>query len=54
MILQELINAYNLKFNVHNEYIYTRLTKVMYWITQAGRIANDSIVQHLASYVYNP
>ena len=38
----------------HNGYIYTKVTKGIYGIPQAGRIAHDALVKHPEPYVYHP
>ena len=54
IIPQELMDKYNLKYKVHNGYIFTQLTKGMYGLPQSGRIAHDALVQHLAPYGFHP
>ena len=50
MIPQEFLEKYNLQEKSHNEYIYARLTKVMYGLPQEGCIAHDALVKHLKPY----
>ena len=40
-IPQEIVNEYNLKQYVHNNWIYYKLSKGMYGLKQASKIAND-------------
>ena len=54
IIPKEFIIAYNLKDGVHNGYIFTRLTKGMLEIPQAGRIAHDDLGEHIEPYGYQP
>jgi hypothetical protein len=37
---------------VHNGYVYVEINKGMYGLPQAGRIANDKLVPHLANNGY--
>ena len=48
------MNAYSLKDKVQNGYIYARVTKDIYGLPQPGRIAQDSLAQHLSPHVYHP
>ena len=48
------VDKYNFKEKSHNGYIFTRLTKGVYGLPQAGQIAYDSLVQHLEPYGYRP
>ena len=50
VIPKEFIDKYNLNYKVHNIYIYAGVTKGMYGLPQAGPIAHDALVQHLALY----
>ena len=54
MIPQEFVDKFNLQEKLHNGYIYARVTKGMYGLPQAGRIAHDSLVKHLETYGYHP
>ena len=54
MIPQELVDKYNLKYNVNNGYIFAWATKGVYGLPQAGQNAYFSLVQHLEHYVYHP
>ena len=54
MIPQEFVDKSNLQEKLHNGYIYARVTKGMYGIPQAGRIAHDSLLKHLYTYGYHP
>ena len=54
MIPQELINKYNITDKVHNGYIFSQVTKGVYGLPQAGRIAHGTLVQNLAPYQYHP
>ena len=51
---QEFVEKYNLKEKVNSMYIFTRVTKVIYGLPQAGLIVHDSLVKHLEPYVYRP
>eukprot|EP00957_Ditylum_brightwellii_P046485 3527710-Ditylum_brightwellii.AAC.1 len=54
LIPQEIIEQYNLTPLVHNEYIYLKITKGIYGLPQAGRIAHDLLVKNLAPHGYYP
>ena len=54
MIPQEFVEKYNLKENTYNGYIFARVTKGMYGIPQAGKIAQDNLVKQLEPYGYRP
>ena len=54
MIPEEFMTAYNLKDKVHNGYIFARVTNSMYELPQAGSIAHDSLVHHMAPYGHHP
>ena len=54
IILQEIIDAYNLSTLVNNKgLIYIRIKKGMYGIKQAGIFANQELVKHLDQFVYH-
>ena len=52
-IPQAIIDQYNLEPLAHKGYVYVEIRKGMYGLPQAGRIANDALVLHLASHGYN-
>ena len=52
-ILQAIIDQYNLEPLAHKGFVYVEIRKEMYGLPQAGRIANDALVLHLASHGYN-
>ena len=54
MIPQKFVDKYNIKVNFNNGYIFSRLTKVMYGLPQAGKISQDALVKHLDTYGYRP
>ena len=54
MISQEFAEKYNPAEKSHNGYIYTRVTKGMYGLPQAGCIAHDALLKHLQPYGYHP
>jgi hypothetical protein len=47
-----IMQQYNLAPLVHNGFVYVEIRKGMYGLPQAGRIANDALVQHLSSHGY--
>ena len=52
---QEIINAYNLQDIVDDKgFVYTNIGKVMYGLKQAGIIAHNEVVKHLAPHGYQP
>ena len=55
IILQEIISAYDLKTLVDEQvWIYMRIEKGMYGLKQAGVIANQYLVKHMAPFGYHP
>ena len=51
-ILKDIFEFYNLQDLVHNSYVYCEIRRGMYSLPQAGRIANDELVPHLAAHGY--
>jgi hypothetical protein len=51
-IPQTIIEQYNLLPLVSNGYVYVEIGKGMYGLPQAGKIANDRLVKHLAKHGY--
>ena len=54
IILEEIIQQYNLRKLAHKGFICMEIKKDMYWIPQAGKIANDKIKLHLSKFGYEP
>ena len=54
MIPQGFVDKYNLTEKAHNGYIFARVTKGMYGLTQSGWIAPDILVKQLELYGYHP
>ena len=53
IIPQEIIDQYNLLPLVHTDnHVYLEITKGMYGLPQAGRIANDQLREHLEKHGY--
>jgi hypothetical protein len=52
MIPQVIIDQYNLLPLVHNGYVMVEINKGMYGLPQAGILANERLVKHLASHGY--
>ena len=48
MLPQEIIQEYNLQKLIHNCNILTQINKGVYGLSQAGHIAYDNLVTHLA------
>jgi len=51
---QEVIDEYNLKELANDGWVYMEIRKGMYGLPQAGQIAHDKLVKHLAKYGYAP
>jgi hypothetical protein len=54
LIPQEIVDQYHLLDLVSNGYIYLEFRKGMLGLKQAGRIANDRLQKHLATFGYAP
>ena len=55
IIPQEIIDTYDLKALVdYQVWIYMRIKEVMYGLEQAGIIANQELVKHMAPFGYHP
>lgn len=54
MIPQKFMDKYGLHDKVHNGAVYAEVRKGMYGLPQAGKIANDRLVEHLGEYGYKP
>ena len=54
MIPQEMMEEYNILPLVHNDMVAAEISKGMYCLPQAGRIAYDKLVKHLALGGYVP
>jgi hypothetical protein len=50
----DIFEHYNLGPLVHNGYVYTEIRRGMYGLPQAGRLANDALLPHLAAHGYTP
>ena len=53
-IPQEIIDLYNLAPLVHNGYVYVEISKGMYGLPQAGRVAYDALLPRLKAAGYEP
>ena len=54
IIPQEIIDTYDLKSLVDDQrWIYMRIEKGMFFLKQAGIIANQELVKHMAPFVYH-
>ena len=51
-IPEEIIELYNLKELEHNGYLYVEISKGMYGLPQAGRVANDALIPRLKAEGY--
>ena len=49
VIPQEFIEEYNLMAYVHNGWVYFEITKGIYGLKQAGKLANDLLTERLAA-----
>ena len=55
IIPQEIIDKYNLQGLVDEKgWVYLKIVKGMYGLIQAGKIANDELIIHMAKYGYRP
>ena len=54
IIPEKIISNYNLSSLVHNGFVNIRINKGMYGLPQAGKIAHDELVRHLAPFGYHP
>ena len=54
MIPQAIIDQYNLTPLVHNNCVYVEIRKGMYGLPQAGKLANNQLIEALAPYGYRP
>ena len=48
----EILDQYNLRPLIHNEWLYIKISKGMYSLKQAGYLANQNLQKHLAEYGY--
>jgi len=53
-LTDDIIEAYDLAGLIHNGHVLVEINKGMYGLPQAGRIAYDQLVEHLATYGYHP
>jgi hypothetical protein len=53
-IPKDIFKHYNLGPLVHKGYIYTEIRRGMYGLPQAGRLANNALLPHLAVHGYIP
>ena len=54
MIPQEFLDKYNLQEKSHNGYIYAKVTKGIYGLSQEGWISHGSLIKHLEPYGCHP
>ena len=54
LILDEIIDQYNLLPLVQDGWVYMEIQKVIYGLPQAGLLANQRLTTHLAKYDYSP
>ena len=54
IIPDEIIAEYNLLPLVKNKFVYILIQKGMYGLPQAGKLANDELIKHLAPFGYHP
>jgi hypothetical protein len=48
------MERYQLEHLVHNELVLVEIGKGMYGLPQAGKLANDVLVQHLSKFSHSP
>lgn len=53
LIPEDIMAHYNLEEKIHNGRVYVRIDGGMYGLPQAGRLAHDQLVEHLAKYGYH-
>ena len=54
VISNEIIDQYNIKKLDNNGYVYINIRKGMLGLKQAGCIAQDRLIKHLAPFGYHP
>ena len=54
IIPEEIIQQYNLRNLAHKCFLYMEIQKSMYWLHQAGKIANDKLKLHLSKFGSEP
>jgi hypothetical protein len=54
MIPAEIVELYSLEPLIHNGHVYAEVRKGMYGLPQAGKLANDALIQYLAPFGYAP
>jgi hypothetical protein len=54
LIPDEIVEQYNLLDIVHEGYMYLEVRKGIPGLKQAGKIANDRLTRHLATFGYSP
>eukprot|EP00957_Ditylum_brightwellii_P071649 5446449-Ditylum_brightwellii.AAC.1 len=54
LIPDKVKKEYNLDEMVQDNNIYVEIRKGMYRLPQAGKIANDQLIKHLAKFGYSP
>ena len=54
MLPDEIIEQYNLTPLIVNGFVYVEIRRGMYGLPQAGRLANDKLVEFLAPHGYKP
>ena len=54
IVPKEIIDQYNLRPLIHNDWLYIKIMKGMYGLKQAGYLANQNLKTHLHKYGYSP
>eukprot|EP00957_Ditylum_brightwellii_P137776 10503239-Ditylum_brightwellii.AAC.1 len=54
LIAPEIIDQYKLLYLVPNRFVYMKMSKAMYYLSQAGRIVHYLLVKNLAPHGYYP
>ncbi|GAX27152.1 hypothetical protein FisN_13Lu334 [Fistulifera solaris] len=54
ILSQHIIDHYNLEPLIHNGFVYAAVSKGMYGLPQAGKLANDQLIARLAPHGYHP
>lgn len=54
LIPSDIVKDYNLSSKAHNNTVYAKVNKGMYGLPQAGKLANNDLVEHLKKGGYFP
>ena len=54
IILDQFIQQYKLQYLVHKGFIYIEIQKVIYGMTQSGKISNHKLKQYPSKFGHEP